>query len=316
MKRRLISKGRRIGPVRSVSCYNLGNAWLEMGRTGKSHSPISESLGNRPGFARAYNNLGIALLRLSRTNEAVANFQKAIEVESDPDFADAYNNLANLLAAQNRQAEAIEHYQKAIRINPDFAEARCGLADLLAAQGRLDEAIGQYQKVVQIKPDYTAAHYNLGVVLARLARLDEAAAHFRKVIQLSPSYPPMRTAIWPMCWSGRVNWTRRSRNIIGRWRWSPIRPRPITNWGLHCKHNATSGRRSRNTNGRLRWTRHVPAHLGLAWLLATSPDPSLRNGEKALTLVNQARALAGIDSPQLLDTLAAACASGAVSRSG
>jgi tetratricopeptide (TPR) repeat protein len=54
--------------------------------------------------------------------------------------------------------------------------------------------------------------------------------------------------------------------------------------------------------------RHLPAHLGLAWLLATSPDAVLRDGNRAVILGEQARTLAGIESPQLLDTLAAAYA--------
>jgi tetratricopeptide (TPR) repeat protein len=54
--------------------------------------------------------------------------------------------------------------------------------------------------------------------------------------------------------------------------------------------------------------KHLPACLGLAWLLATCPDNSLRDGARAVELVEQARALAGFESPQLLDTLAAAYA--------
>jgi Flp pilus assembly protein TadD len=50
------------------------------------------------------------------------------------------------------------------------------------------------------------------------------------------------------------------------------------------------------------------AHLNLAWVLATCPDASLRDGNRAVKLAEQARTLAGTESPQLLDTLAAAYA--------
>jgi tetratricopeptide (TPR) repeat protein len=55
-------------------------------------------------------------------------------------------------------------------------------------------------------------------------------------------------------------------------------------------------------------SQHLPARISLAWLLATCPDGSLRNGTRAVGLAEQARTLAGIESPQLLDTLAAAYA--------
>jgi tetratricopeptide (TPR) repeat protein len=45
-----------------------------------------------------------------------------------------------------------------------------------------------------------------------------------------------------------------------------------------------------------------------AWLLATSPEASLRNGPKALALARQLDRLSGGNNPALLDTLAAAYA--------
>jgi Flp pilus assembly protein TadD len=46
----------------------------------------------------------------------------------------------------------------------------------------------------------------------------------------------------------------------------------------------------------------------LAWLLATAPDASLRNGAEARTLAEQASQLSGGDNPVILRTLAAAYA--------
>jgi spermidine synthase len=46
----------------------------------------------------------------------------------------------------------------------------------------------------------------------------------------------------------------------------------------------------------------------LAWLLATCPEASLRNGDKALQLAQRANELAGGKNPVLLRTLAAAFA--------
>jgi tetratricopeptide (TPR) repeat protein len=46
----------------------------------------------------------------------------------------------------------------------------------------------------------------------------------------------------------------------------------------------------------------------LAWVLATTPDASLRNGAKAVGLAEQAKELAGEGNPMVLHTLAAAYA--------
>jgi Flp pilus assembly protein TadD len=50
------------------------------------------------------------------------------------------------------------------------------------------------------------------------------------------------------------------------------------------------------------------AQNNLAWLLATCPEASSRDGQRAMALARQAMQLSGVTNPQLLDTLAAAYA--------
>jgi tetratricopeptide (TPR) repeat protein len=53
---------------------------------------------------------------------------------------------------------------------------------------------------------------------------------------------------------------------------------------------------------------HVAVLEQIARLLATSPEPSLRNGAEAVALAERAAELTGGRQPQILDTLAAAYA--------
>ena len=53
---------------------------------------------------------------------------------------------------------------------------------------------------------------------------------------------------------------------------------------------------------------YVAAQNNLAWVLATSPQASLRNGIKAVGLAERANQLAGGKNPVILATLAAAYA--------
>ena len=74
----------------------------------------------------------------------------------------AHNNLGAALAGRGQVDEAIAHYQKALEIKPDYAEAHNNLGAALAGRGQVDEAIAHYQKALEIKPDYAEAHNNLG----------------------------------------------------------------------------------------------------------------------------------------------------------
>jgi len=56
-------------------------------------------------------------LKMGQTNDAIADFQKALEV--DPKYIDAHNNLGIVLAESGRMDEGIEQFQLAFKINPN-----------------------------------------------------------------------------------------------------------------------------------------------------------------------------------------------------
>src|SRR5208283_2330716 len=73
----------------------------------------------------AQNNLGNALVQEGAVDEAIAHFQKALQIR--PDYAEAHNNLGNALLQRGAVAEAIVHFQKALQIQPDYAKAHNNL---------------------------------------------------------------------------------------------------------------------------------------------------------------------------------------------
>ena len=59
-----------------------------------------------PGYAEAYNNLGVLLKEQDRLEEAEASYRQAISLESN--YAEAYSNLGNVLFAKGKLGESIE----------------------------------------------------------------------------------------------------------------------------------------------------------------------------------------------------------------
>jgi protein O-mannosyl-transferase len=252
--------------------YNLGTALVSLGELDAAIAEFRQVLAHEPDDVGAHNNLGLALANCGQLKEAAAQFRQVLAVR--PEHAEAHNNLANALAKQGRGDEAVFHYQEALRIQPDYSDAHNNLGSALAAGRRLDEAITHYRRALALRPAYPEAHNNFGNALVRQRRFDEAIDHFQKALDAKPNYE-----------KARINLA----NAVAR------REKALA---------ALAERRKA--------LRRRPDDLTLlndtAWLLATDPNASLRNGTEAVEFALRADRLAGGKQASVLDTLAAAYA--------
>jgi tetratricopeptide (TPR) repeat protein len=251
---------------------NLGIVLAQRGEVAEAIAQFQKTLELKPGYAKAHNDLGLALLQEGSADAAIDQFQKVIKI--NPNYAEAFYNLGNALIQKGRVDETIAYYQKALQIKPDYPEACYNLGNALIRMGRTDEAIGYYEKALQIKPDYAEAENNLGKTLLEKGRVDEAIADFEKVLQLKPDH---------------VN--------------------ACYNLGLALLRKGRVGEAIACFQKVLQIKPDFPeAQNDLAWVFATSPQASLRDGVKAVELAERANQLARGKKPVFLRTLAAAYA--------
>jgi Flp pilus assembly protein TadD len=140
----------------------------------------------------AHLDLGGALFNLRRTDEAVAEDRKAVELA--PDYGGAHYNLGVVLQNKGLVDEAIAEYRKAIALmpNPDYPEAHYNLGIALRDKGDLDEAASEFQKAVALKPDDALTHYNLGATLRLRCEFRQALEEVRRAHELGSRDPHWR----------------------------------------------------------------------------------------------------------------------------
>lgn len=140
--------------------------------------------------------LGVSLLRGSRTDEAIGEFRKVLAIK--PRSAVAYNNIgvalatrANLDNRTNPNAEiyaakltqAVTNYKRAIAIEPGYALSYNNLALARATLGLVDESIADYRSAIDIAPHYMFARWNLAYALKTQRRFEEAIQQYRAAIK-------------------------------------------------------------------------------------------------------------------------------------
>jgi protein O-mannosyl-transferase len=172
---------------------NRGFALEQAGRRQEAIVEYQQALQIKPDTFEAQLNLGYALCQMGRWQEAIGHYQEALRIR--PDNAKAHYNLGLALWRTGQLPGAIDHYEQALRIAPDFAEAHVVLGIALAQAGSNQDALVQFRESVRLRPDYTEAHFDLGLALEKLGRTREAIEQFKQALKLRPDFAPARNAL-------------------------------------------------------------------------------------------------------------------------
>ena len=299
-------KALEINPDYADAHLNLGVALAQSGQVEEATAHCRKALEINPGSAEAHNDWGVVLLNLARVDEAIAQYRMALEI--DPDYANAHLNLGVALAQNGHMEEATAQYRKALQINPGSAEAHNDLGVVLFSRAQLDEAAAQYRMALAINPDYLTARNNLGKALLRKGDLDGALACFEKTTALS--LDPLTK--WNHLGNDLLQQQDLDEAIVCYQQAIKINPRsadafPYLGMAFYKKGEIKEAMDSWQQALEIN-PNQVYVLNNLAWLLATTPDASLRNGTKAIALAAQASQLSGGGNPTVLHTLAAAYA--------
>lgn len=93
-------------------------------------------------------------------------------------------NLGRALARQGKTDEAVGHYRRAIEQDPSSAGARVGLGSALASVQQFEQGAEELRRALDIDPRSASAHVNLGGILAHLGQDEEAIQHYRAALAM------------------------------------------------------------------------------------------------------------------------------------
>jgi len=135
-----------------IAHNNLANVVMKKGRLDEAAVNYRKALEICTNCPEVYNNLGHTLARKGDWINAVTAYRAALRSWPNPDPHNN-NNLGIALAKVGKRDEAAEQFREALRIDGDYQEAHCNLALVLLELGRREEAVAHFREALRLKPD-------------------------------------------------------------------------------------------------------------------------------------------------------------------
>jgi len=177
--------------------------------------------------------------------------------------------------ARNRDYWSDERiWQDTVEKRPNNPRARVNYAIDLQAAGRLADAERELREAVRLKDTSAAAHANLGPILCGSGKLDECILHLERALALDRDYSSAHANL-AEAYAARGKRVRAAEQFALALNAAPDRPFLLNR---------------------------------LAWLLATAPEDSIRNGPRAVELAERAASITARQDIMSLETLSAAYA--------
>jgi tetratricopeptide (TPR) repeat protein len=270
-----------------------------------------DTLVKNPNSWMAHNNYGVWLADRGEADKARLHFDRAHEIE--PENTLTLFNLGKSEKSRGNAPGAERFFRRALERDPALHDVRNSLVSLYLQQQRYDDAATEAQQIIaeaaedgslERMPKIIAmAHNNLGAAWLSQNRATDAAQEFSRSIELDPQLYPARSNLVQVLMRGQ-----QIPDALPHFEWM-VRQKPedsLAWFGLGCCYGALGKAREAVQAYRqalaIRPDWSDPAN-NLAVVLATHPDPQLRQPDEAVHWAERASAAKQGQDPMLLDTL-------------
>lgn len=178
----------------AVAVVLLGSASVRRNHDYRSALAIWEdTVAKNPGNPRAWTNLGAELAFAGHRGEAVACYERALDLQPTSPFR--LSALAQVQLEMGRTDDALLTCARYVAAWPDSAAAHTYLGCALIAADRSPEAVAALRTAVRLDPGTILAHFNLGRALTRTGMPEDAERAFRQVLALDPGHADASNAL-------------------------------------------------------------------------------------------------------------------------
>jgi tetratricopeptide (TPR) repeat protein len=298
----------------AAALFGAGRAALAGRDFSAAAKYLEQALASEPRATAAHYPLAMAYRGLGDQAKAEAHLQ--LQGKDDPRPVDplmaeidtliqtpeAYNVRGGQALDAGQWAQAAGYFRKGLEIDPADVSLRHRLGTALAQMGDVGGAAEQFEEVIRRDPAHGRAHFSLGVLLNNAGKHAEAIAHFSSALQHEPGYVQARVQL-----AGALARAGRPGEAVAEFT-RAIEADPSLSEALYGRGMAfVRLRRYREARdsfaeGMKRFPDQPLFKLALARLLAAAPDDQIRDGRRAMSLIDEL--MKGPQSLELAETAA------------
>jgi tetratricopeptide (TPR) repeat protein len=279
--------------------FGLGRVALATNQYTRAVTYLEDVLARDPGAVAAHYPLAMAYRGLGRVDKAEGHLRQREEHEilpADPLMVELEELLESPQAFESRGIRALDRndfveaaalFRKGLELAPDHPALRHRLGTALYMMGDAHGAQTEFEAVVRVSPDYSLAQYSLGVLLQSNGRHTEAIERFSTALRSRPSYTEARLRL-----AASLRRTGRAGESLQHYDQILTLNPDLTEARFGAAMAFVQLRRYQEARDRL--TEAMKAHPdqtvfahGVARLLAAAPDDRVRDGQRAMALVQE-----------------------------
>ncbi len=171
-------------PKDKIQLFNLMTQARETARheadSDEGAKALKRVLAEDPKIIDAWFMLGNEYYRKHQFQQAIAQYQRALELK--PDYDLVVINMANAYRALGRDQEAMVGYRRFMELDPKNAQIRYETAQILIDNGKLDDGQAELTRALALEPKLAAARNALGVLALKRGDLLGAEREIREAI--------------------------------------------------------------------------------------------------------------------------------------
>lgn len=287
--------------------YAIGALLVGHGRDVDAVLRFQAAVRGAPDLRDAWVKLGNAQARAGQFEEALAAFDRALEL-SATDAATLRKRAAALINL-GRGEEGVSDLERAVELDPADRQAWTLLAELRQAAGDPQAAVATLQAALEAMPaasERVSLHVALGDLQRAARRFESAAREYLKALRVDEQHVPALSRLASLL--GELREFDRAAEVYGRW----IAVEPDSRQARMGEASALilGGRfafaRDRLEAGLAAMPGNLDLKDVLARHLAACPDPAVRDGARALELALEL--YEAVPTPESTETLAMAYA--------